>query len=50
MYKIKTSKTTINNIKVFLERITLTPKEVPAYLDIIQTLEKAEKIEEKEGD
>jgi hypothetical protein len=49
-YTIQMKQATINNAKVFLERITLTPKEVPAYLDIINALEQAEKIQEKEGD
>lgn len=37
----------INNIKVFLERTTLTPKEIPAYIEIIKALTE---IQEKEGD
>lgn len=50
MLSIEIKESTINNIKVFLERITLTPKEISAYLDIIQSLENAEKLEEKEGE
>lgn len=47
MYKLEADQQTINNLKIFLERITLTPKEIPAYVDIIKVLEKAEKIKDK---
>ena len=40
------SETTLQNLKVLLERITMTGKEVPAYIEIIQALQNAE----REGD
>ena len=46
MQKILMSETTLQNLKVFLERITMTGKEVPAYIEIIQAIQNAE----KEGD
>lgn len=46
MYKILINEAALQNLKVFLERITMTGKEVPAYIEILQALQKAE----REGD
>lgn len=46
MYNIKMKKVTLDNLKLFLDRVTLTGKEVPAYVEILQALLTAE----KEGD
>lgn len=45
MYKILINEATLQNLKVFLERITMTGKEVPAYIEIIQALNLATPIE-----
>ena len=42
-YTINIDEQTLNNLKVFLERINLTGKEVPAYLNVIQALNSAQK-------
>lgn len=42
MYKILINEAALQNLKVFLERITMTGKEVPAYIEILQAIQKAE--------
>lgn len=38
-----------NNLLIFLERITLTPKEVPAYIEIVQLLTNTKEVGEEDG-
>ena len=46
MYKILLRPEAIGNLRILLERVNLTGKEVAAYIEILQALDKAE----KEGD
>ena len=47
MLKVLLSNEDLSNLKVFLERVNLVGKEVPAYLNIMQNLSLAEVIDEK---
>ena len=47
-YYVKLTKEELSNLAVFLERINLTGKEVPAYIKIIQAIQEAEVYESKE--
>lgn len=47
MLKVLLSNEDLSNLKVFLERVNLVGKEVPAYLNIMQNLSLAEIIDEK---
>lgn len=38
-----------NNLLIFLERITLTPKEIPVYIELIQTITKKEEVGGEDG-
>lgn len=51
-YIIKMSEQELNNLKVFLERVTLSGKEVMAYSLILKAIQEAKKVEEvkKVGD
>ena len=50
MLKVLLSNEDFSNLKVFLERVNLVGKEVPAYLNIMQNLSLAEVIDEKKED
>lgn len=50
MLKVLLSNEDLSNLKVFLERVNLVGKEVPAYLNIMQNLSLAEVIDEKKED
>lgn len=47
MINITLTEQDFNNLRIFLERVNLTGKEVPAYLNIMQNLSEAEVIDEK---
>lgn len=47
MLKILLQKEDFANLKVFLDRVNLTGKEVPAYLSIMQKLSEAEIVDDK---
>ena len=47
MLKVSLSDEDFSNLKVFLDRVNLIGKEVPAYLNIMQNLSLAEVIDEK---
>ena len=47
MINITLTEQDFNNLRIFLERVNLTGKEVPAYLNIMQNLSLAEVIDEK---
>ena len=48
-YKIELSEENLKNLVVFLERTDLKGKEMGAFVEIIQKLNKAEKIEEEDN-
>ena len=48
MNNIKISKQDLNNLMLFLDRVHLTGKEVPAYIKIVQILSEAEELEDTE--
>jgi len=50
MYKLILTEEERKNLILFLERTSMTGKEAIAYLRILQAIQAAEKIEEKEGD
>lgn len=50
MLTIKLTDQDRNNLVAFLERVDMKGKEALAYLRILQALEQAEELEEKEGD
>ena len=48
LLNIKISKQDLNNLMLFLDRVHLTGKEVPAYIKIVQILSEAEELEDTE--
>ena len=43
MYKILMTQQDINNLKIFLERVNMTGKEVSAYVNILKAISEAKK-------
>lgn len=46
-YTITLTQEQISNLSIFLERVSLTGKEVPAYIALIKAIQEAGKKEEK---
>jgi len=48
-YNVKMTRVEKDNLLVFLERITLQPREIPSYVAIIKALNESEKVGEEDG-